>query len=419
MCFAACMCCSVEPTPSLFTRVHHPDYTTTSYRVAPLPAGEWHRPGYMVAKGRRRAFASITRYIPRCFVALVSAYLFFGHFLAGSGVLGPTASTSTSCPEKYHPFFTAYHLKQINARRIVKGAAEVAEQVKRGSPSNREGTPTVVLFLSDAKYGVRFPEMIKTWSHFVGKSSLVMLALDDATDALFRAQGIPTIRVIPEEMKLEQSIREAVLQAKVVVPYVFLLKGLRVVMVEMDVYCRSNPLRFDNGTAEILVTEHDKHSDSREVNVGFWIAHPTCPVIDSFRRMQAWATDPHRKFAYCDEAFDQKLMHFAWLGGGPIAAGSKTRCQRFSQRNQIFDPRVDKPLAVQSISFEHIMHWNDPPAQDRDTWPNSPNTICVHLWSGFGNATAQARYGYAHGWYPPESETEAKEAMVRLQSLDI
>ena len=374
----------------------------------------------MVAKGRRRAFASIARSIPRCLVALVGAYLFVGHFLAGSGVLEPTAPTSTSCPERYHPSFTAYHLKQISARRIVKGAAEAADKVKRGSSSNPEGPPTVVLFLSDAKYGVRFPEMIKTWSHFAGgKSSLVMLALDDATDAFFRAEGIPTIRLVPEEIEPEHSIREAVLQAKLVVPYVFLLKGMRVVMVEMDVYCRSNPLRFDNGTAEILVTAHDERDKSREVNVGFWVAHPTCPVIDSFRRMQAWATDPHRKGAYCDEAFDQKLMNFAWLGTGPVSAGSKTRCQRFPQRDRIFDPRVDKPVALHSISFEHIMHWTDPPDQDRDTWPNNPNTICVHLWSGFGKPTAQARYGYAHGWYPPESESEAKEAMVRLQSLGI
>lgn len=111
----------------------------------------------------------------------------------------------------------------------------------------------------------------------------------------FRAQGIQTIRVVPEEVEPEYSMREAVLQARVVVPYVFLLKGMRVVVLEMDIYCRSNPLRFDNGTAEIVVTEHDS---TREVNVRFCIAYPTCAVIDSFSRMQAWATDAAREGAY-------------------------------------------------------------------------------------------------------------------------
>ena len=105
-------------------------------------------------------------------------------------------------------------------------------------------------------------------------------------------------------------------------------------------------------------------------------------------------------------------MHFAWLGDGPVSAGSNTACQSFAQRYRIFDPRVDKPVALQRISFEHVMHWANP--SDRDTWPNNPSTTCVHLWSGFGDPTAQARYGYAHGWFPPESENEAKETMLRL-----
>ena len=198
-------------------------------------------------------------------IASLVACLFFTYSLADSGIWPAALTSTTPChPEKYHPSLASYHLEQINARQIVRGAADVADQVKSRSPSNAKGIPTVVLFLSDAKYEVRFPEMIKTWSQFAGKSSLVMLALDNATDVFCQSQGLQTIRVFPEEIEPEHSIREAVLQAKVVVQYVFLLKGVRVVMVVMDIYCRSNPLRFDNGTAEILVTEHD---NTREVNV--------------------------------------------------------------------------------------------------------------------------------------------------------
>ena len=297
--------------------------------------------------------------------------------------------TSTTChPGKYHPFFASYHLEHDNAPRIVKDAVKAADRVEQSEAET--GVPTVVLFLTDAKYEVPFPEMVQTWSHFAGKGSLVMLALSNATDVHFRAQGIQTIRGVPEEVDPEQTMREAVLQAKVVVPYVFLVKGMRVVMVEMDIYCRSSPLRFDNGTAEILVTEHD---NTREVNFAFWIAYPTCLVIDAFRKMQVWVTDPAREDAYCDAAFDQKLMHFAWLGDGPVAAGSNTACQSFARRLRIFDPAVNKPLALQRISFEHVMHWTNP--ADRDAWPSNPNTTCVHLWSAFGNPTRPPRHATA------------------------
>ena len=196
-------------------------------------------------------------------IASLVACLFFTYSLADSGIWPAALTSTTPChPEKYHPSLASYHLEQINARQIVRGAADVADQVKSRSPSNAKGIPTVVLFLSDAKYEVRFPEMIKTWSQFAGKSSLVMLALDNATDVFCHPRVSRPSACSPR--RSEHSIREAVLQAKVVVPYVFLLKGMWVVMVEMDIYCRSNPLRFDNGTAEILVTEHD---NTREVNV--------------------------------------------------------------------------------------------------------------------------------------------------------
>lgn len=123
-------------------------------------------------------------------------------------------------------------------------------------------------------------------------------------------------------------------------------------MVEMDIFCRSNPLRLDMGTADIIVAEHNY---CEEVNVGFWIAYPTCPVIDSFHRLQTWVHSSKRASAYCDAAFDQKLIHFAWLGQGPLSANSSSKCRVFSQRDQIFDPRADTPVALQRISYHDIM----------------------------------------------------------------
>ena len=65
-----------------------------------------------------------------------------------------------------------------------------------------------------------------------------------------------------------------------------MLQGLRVVMLEMEIYCRSNPLRLANGTADVLVLEHNT---SDEVNVGFWIAYLSCTMIDVYRRIYTWA----------------------------------------------------------------------------------------------------------------------------------
>lgn len=200
-------------------------------------------------------------------------------------------------------------------------------------------------------------------------------------------------------------------------PHVFLLNRLRVIMVEMDIYCRSNPLHLDNGTADILVSEH---SYCEEVNVGFWIAHPTCPVIDSFRRMQAWASSPNRTHAYCDGAFDQKLIHYAWFGHGALSPDSHSSCRDFSQREQVFNPYTDQPVAIERISFDNIMHWAPPWIQppDPETWPsNSSDPICVHIWSGFGPPNAQVWYGYGRQWFPPISEKAAGAAIGRLDAL--
>ena len=266
-----------------------------------------------------------------------------------------------------------------------------------------------------------------------GKGGLVMAALDNRTEAYFQRRGIETIRVFPEDFSGDPYIAEAVLHSKVEIPYVFLLKGLRVVMVEMDIFCRANPLLLDTGTADVVVSEH---GNSAEVNVGFWVAYPTCPVIDAFRRMRAWATDPQRRNAYCDGAFDQKIMHYAWLGTGALSPRSKSKCRHFSQRDQLFDPRVDSPVALEMISYQRIMHWmeddhdddvndddnaeggsRDPDLEAKAWAPNSTDTVCVHLWSSFGSPHAQAQYGYQHSWYPPESEREAKHAACAFERV--
>lgn len=307
-------------------------------------------------------------------------------------------------------------LEELPATQIVKDAAVVADQIKRRSPSNPKGPDTAVLFLSNSKYELRFEEMIKTWSDFAGKDSLVMAALDNATDIYFRSRGIKTVRVMPEDMTPERSMREAVLQTKVVVPYVFLLKGVRVVMVEMDIFCRANPLQsLDMATADIIVSEHDY---CEEVNVGFWIAYPTCPAIDSFRRMQAWVRNPDRTGAYCDGAFDQKLIHFAWLGHGALSANSSSNCRDFSQRDQVFNPRADRPVALERIGFHDIMHWAPPwdPRPDPETWPpNSSQPVCVHIWSAFGPPQDQILYGYRRGWFPAGSKREVTDVLSKAR----
>jgi hypothetical protein len=307
------------------------------------------------------------------------------------------------------------HHLQLSKTQIIMDSVEVADQIKLEQESSHTQVPTVVLFLSDSKYQLRFEEMINTWSHFAGgKDRLVMAALDEATEAYFQSRGVKTVRVFPELLDAERSVREAVLRAKVEVSYVFLLKGLRVVMVEMDIYCRSNPLGLDTGTAELLVTEHDY---CEEVNVGFWIAYPTCPILDSFRRMQAWVGSQNRTHAYCDGAFDQKLMHFAWLGDGALSAGSGSACRNFEQRDQVFDPNIDKAVALERISFRHIMHWAPPWVQppDLDSWPNnSADPLCVHIWSGFGPPLSQIRYGYRRNWFPSVSKEEAEIALGQI-----
>lgn len=313
---------------------------------------------------------------------------------------------------------TTHHSFQSDTTQIVRDAAIVADKIKQELSPSHHGVPTtVVLFLSDSKYEPRFEEMINTWSHFVGsKASLVMAALDEATDAYFRAQDVKTIRVFPQDLdSAEPSIREAVLRAKVEVPYTFLRKGLRIVMVEMDIYCSSNPLILDKGQSELLVTQHDYDN---EVNVGFWIAYPACPVVDAFRRMQAWVNSQNRTDAYCDGAFDQKLMHYAWLGEGALSAGSHSSCRDFAQRAEIFDPVSDKRVRLERIPVERIMHWAPPwvQAPDPETWPPRSNAAsqdptCVHIWTAFGPPDAQMRYGYRRGWYPSVSKREAGMAL--------
>ena len=153
-----------------------------------------------------------------------------------------------------HSPTTSSYWEQLPRTQIIADSAKVAERIKAEARwTHDKEFPTAVLFLSDSKYTPRFDEMIKTWSKFAGgKSGLVMAALDEATEAYFQERGVKTVRILPELLDAEKSVREAVLRAKVEVPYVFLLKGLRVVMVEMDIYCRSSPLHLDKGTADVL-----------------------------------------------------------------------------------------------------------------------------------------------------------------------
>ncbi len=358
-----------------------------------------------------------------------------------SAILLSMASDACRRPREQQqstPFASSlFRWESFAQSRLTREAAAVAHRIKAKvpPPSHGQTLPTAIVFLSDWKYSVRFDEMVSTWSHFAGgKGGLVMAALDNRTEAYFQRRGIETIRVFPEDFSGDPYIAEAVLHSKVEIPYVFLLKGLRVVMVEMDIFCRANPLLLDTGTADVVVSEH---GNSAEVNVGFWVAYPTCPVIDAFRRMRAWATDPQRRNAYCDGAFDQKIMHYAWLGTGALSPRSKSKCRHFSQRDQLFDPRVDSPVALEMISYQRIMHWmeddhdddvndddnaeggsRDPDLEAKAWAPNSTDTVCVHLWSSFGSPHAQAQYGYQHSWYPPESEREAKHALARLNELD-
>lgn len=353
-------------------------------------------------------------YLPLVLVVSLIAYLWFMKDVAAGGVtkLSSTAFR-THRHDKQCPFrsIAAYLEKLPKTQHLIGDSIEMADRIQAEFRQSLD-VPTAVLFLSDSKYEMRFDEMINTWAHFVGsEGNLIMAAIDEATHVYFQKRGIKSVRVFPGHLAAEQSVREAVLRAKVEVPYVFLLRGLRVVMVEMDIYCRANPLRLDNGKVDILVSEHNY---CEEVNVGFWVAHPTCPAIESFRRMRAWAINPNRTHAYCDGAFDQKLMHYAWLGSGPLSAGSHTACAAFAQRDQVFDPRTDEPVALDRIRFEDIMHWTSPP--DPETWPlnNGTGPICVHLWSGFGPPTAQMRYGYRRRWFPPSSERQAEVALGRL-----
>lgn len=296
-------------------------------------------------------------------------------------------------------------------------AAQVAQRIKlEARASGDEALPTAVLLLSNTNYEARFEEVISTWADFAGgQEKLVLAALDQATASYFRGRGIKTVRVYPQNMDAEQSVREAVLRAKIEVPHIFLQHGLKVVVAEMDVFCRANPLLLDPGTAEVLTTEH---IDSEEVNVGFFVAYPTPRVVDSFRRMRAWATNPGRTLAYCDGAFDQKVMHYAWLGQGALSRRHSiyTFCRYFSQRDQLFDPRKNEPVALERIGFDQIMHWT--PDSDPEDWPPrdaSTTPTCVHIWSGFGPPANQTRFAYGHGWFPPASEQAAMAALERLE----
>ena len=351
-------------------------------------------------------------YAPLLVTACVVVCRFPGGYTMARSAL--PAITQLLAPHQRQPMCRSPALLsrlEVPATQMVRDATAVAERIKEEAWSTQEEVPTAVLLLSDSKYELRFEEMIKTWSEFASKGSLVMAALDDATDVYFRSRGIKTIRVMPDDMSPERSMREAVLQTKVVIPYVFLLKEVRVVMVEMDIFCRSNPLRLDSGTADIIVAEHNY---CEEVNVGFWIAYPTCPAIDSFRRMQAWVRNPGRTHAYCDGAFDQKLIHFAWLGHGALSANSSSPCHDFSQRDQIFDPRANTPVALERISYHDMMHWAPPwdPRPDPETWPRtSSQPVCVHIWSAFGSPPDQIQYGYRRGWFPNGSERAAKYAL--------
>lgn len=75
----------------------------------------------------------------------------------------------------------------------------------------------------------------------------------------------------------------------------------------------------------------------------------------------------------------------------------------------MFNPLTDERVVLQRIPFERVMHWIDPP--DPDAWPDNPETICVHIWSGYGPPDAQAQYGYGHQWFPSVAEKEASVAL--------
>jgi hypothetical protein len=289
------------------------------------------------------------------------------------------------------------YLRHYYHTRITRAAGVVADTIIRNW--RRKEGPTAIVLLSNAKYRPRFDEMIATWSNFLSRDAIVMAALDDDTYTYFQTKGIHAIHVFPDN---KSTMHEAIMRAKVELPYGMLLHGMRVVMVEMDVYCRSNPLVLDTGLSDVFVSAHADSNE--EVNIGFWIAHPSCEVIDSFRRMHVWITSPNREGAYCDHHFDQKLMHFAWLGNGSLSPGARSRCQGsgFPQRDQLFDPRFNDPVALRRIPVDDIMHW---PVR------NTSNPICVHIWSGYGPASAQMIYGYRHKWVPKSSEKHANNAL--------
>ena len=342
-------------------------------------------------------------------IALSVLTLLMGNGMHSAKIPTPYSTISTFVRPRMCHSASASLLAKVGRTQIIDEAVEAAKKILNETASSNYGSPTVVLLISDAKYHVRFEEMIRTWSHFVDRRSLVMVALDEATETFFQSRGVKTIRMFPDTLDTERSIREAVLRAKVEVPYVMLLKGLRVVMVEMDIYCRSNPLHLDKGTADVLVSEHNTNL---EVNVGLWIAYPTCAVIHSFGRMYAWVMNPTRMNAYCDAAFDQKLMHFAWIGSGALSAGSHSACREFAQRDQVFNPFLDERVVLQRIPFERVMHWTNP--SDPEAWPENPETICVHIWSGYGPPDAQIQYGYGHQWFPSVAEKEANIAIRHL-----
>lgn len=243
--------------------------------------------------------------------------------------------------------------------------------------------------MSDSKYAGRFDELLHHSSSYFPRAQLVMAAFDQETYRWFTNHSVPTV------LLEHRTIQERVMSAK----YKGFLSLLLLIQdsqelayfSEMDIYWRSTP-KLNIGDKDFLVSQH-KYVPDGEVNIGFYAAKPTLPVMHLFYRLANWIDlkDSYRPNKNCG-AFDQKVMDLAIRG--PVH--NNAFIGKRGNRPECYFPKEQLDMLVPPTP----LRWDFVPATVLDHHPfenlASEELAGVHVWSGFGTPAKQVEWALAN-----------------------
>eukprot|EP00929_Paragymnodinium_shiwhaense_P040107 TRINITY_DN20966_c0_g1_i2.p1 TRINITY_DN20966_c0_g1~~TRINITY_DN20966_c0_g1_i2.p1 ORF type:complete len:493 (+),score=30.71 TRINITY_DN20966_c0_g1_i2:224-1702(+) len=260
-----------------------------------------------------------------------------------------------------------------------------------GQASNWRYPCAVTLTTSNMKYSERFEDILASIA-MLGGMRLVVAALDEETAKFFSKRGVPVLPMFVNKSS-HLGIRQAVMRAKIDVPYMLLSRGLRVVFCEMDIYLRQDPLILEKELdGDFLVSQHNYDI---EINIGFWIAKPVASVLHFFDLLRKYLQneDWMTKMG-CNPTFDQKVMDFAVRGDPRKLKGA---C-RFSQRtlDSLYDSQ-SAALRWNYIPWSRFPHYL-PSFRFNQSLVNA--AVGAHIWSGAGPVEKQIQLAHQYGlWF--------------------